>query len=155
MGNQRPRRPTKHFSTMANRALYPKSRKYQNDVALPFEQVLPEAVIQKVLRAKKSGKSRMLYTPIVVMIWAYRCQVLDADKSLNNAVKRVLAWIAAAARQHLPAIPEPIVKARKRLPEIITPEAHIATNHALTAEVKPAQRSLWATSCWRMMARTS
>lgn len=123
---------------MANRA-YILKQKYQNSVALPFEQVLPEAVIQKVLQEQGVGYRQVLYTPIVV-IWAWVSQVLDADKSLSNAVKRVLAWIAAAGEAVPSGDTGAYSKARKRLPLAVLKPLLQRTAAALTAEVKPAQR---------------
>lgn len=65
-------------------------QKFQDSLALPFEQALPEAVIQKVLRFHGVSYRQTLYTPIVV-VWAWMSQVLDSDKSLSNAVSRVLS----------------------------------------------------------------
>ena len=123
---------------MANRA-YILKQNYQNSVALPFEQVLPEAVIQKVLQEQGVGYRQVLYTPIVV-IWAWVSQVLDADKSLSNAVKRVLAWIAAAGEAVPSGDTGAYSKARKRLPLAVLKPLLQRTAAALTAEVKPAQR---------------
>lgn len=36
-----------------------------------------------------------MYTPIVTL-WALLSQVLDPDKSLSNAVKRIIVWVGAA-----------------------------------------------------------
>lgn len=73
---------------MANRATILK-QKFQNSIALPFEQVLPEGVIEKVLEEHGVRYRQTLYTPIVVL-WAWLSQVLEADKSLSNAVNRVI-----------------------------------------------------------------
>ncbi len=75
---------------MPNRADILK-QKFQDSLALPFEQVLPEAVIQKVLKEQGVSYRQTLYTPIVTL-WAWMSQVLDSDKSLSNAVSRVIAW---------------------------------------------------------------
>ncbi len=72
-------------------------------------------------------------------------QVFDADKSLSNALKRVLAWIAVAAPAVLDGDTGAYSKARKRLPLAVLKPLLQRTAVALTAEVKPAQRSLWAT----------
>jgi len=47
--------------------------------SLPFEQVLPERVIQTVLEEQGVNYRQTLYTPIVV-VWAWMSQVLDSDK---------------------------------------------------------------------------
>ena len=74
---------------MPNRAAIIK-QKFQDSLALPFEQVLPSAVIQQVLEEQGVSYRQTLYTPIVV-VWAWMSQVLDSDKSLSNAVSRVNA----------------------------------------------------------------
>ena len=75
---------------MPNRAAILK-QKFQNSLALPFEQVLPSAVIQQVLKEQGVSYRQTLYTPIVV-VWAWMSQVLDSDKSLSNALCRIIAW---------------------------------------------------------------
>ena len=53
---------------MPNRAEILKQQ-LQNSVALPFEQVLSEGVIQKVLEEQSLSDRNRLYTPVVVL-WA-------------------------------------------------------------------------------------
>jgi hypothetical protein len=122
---------------MANRAEILK-QKFQNSVALPFEQVLPEALTQKVLQEQGVHYRQTLYTPIVVL-WAWLSQVLDADKSLSNAVKRVITWIAVAGEAMPSADTGAYSKARKRFPLAVLKLllGHSAT--ALQSEVKPEQ----------------
>jgi hypothetical protein len=123
---------------MANRAVILK-QKFQSSVALPFEQVLPEAVLEKVLEEHGVKYRQMLYTPIVV-IWAWLSQVLDADKSLSNAVNRVIAWMAAVGETVPSADTGAYSKARKRLPLSILKPLLKQTATALTAAVGPEQR---------------
>ena len=42
-------------------------QKFQNGVALPFEQVLPEALIQKVLQEQGVSYRQTLYPTLVVL----------------------------------------------------------------------------------------
>ena len=79
---------------MANRAEILKQQ-FETSLALPFEQVLSAEVMQSVLEEQEVSYSNCLYTPIVV-VWAWISQVLDEDKSLSNAVSRVIAWLAVA-----------------------------------------------------------
>ena len=76
---------------MPNRAEILK-QKFQNSLALPFAGVLSEAVIQSVLEQQSVQYREVLYTPMVTL-WAWLSQVLDTDKSLSNAVSRVIAWL--------------------------------------------------------------
>jgi hypothetical protein len=48
-----------------------KAQKFQDSIALPFEQVLPEAVIQQVLEEQGVSYRQTLYTPILV-VWAWK-----------------------------------------------------------------------------------
>ena len=66
-------------------------QQYQTSLGLPFAQVLSESHIAQVLDEHQVS----LYTPMVVL-WAWNSQVIDADKSLSHAVKRVTTWMALA-----------------------------------------------------------
>ena len=79
---------------MPNRAEILK-QKFQDSLGLPFEQILSESVLQTVLEAQGVSYRQTLYTPVVTL-WAWMSQVLDADKSLSNAVSRIIAWLATA-----------------------------------------------------------
>ena len=123
---------------MTNRA-YILKQTFQNSIALPFEQVLPEAMLQKVLEEQGVHYRQTLYTPLVVL-WAWLSQVLDADKSLSNAVKRVIAWLAAVGEAVPSADTGAYSKARKRLPLVVLKPLLEKTAVALQSEVKPEQR---------------
>jgi hypothetical protein len=123
---------------MANRA-YILKQKFQDSLALPFEQVLPEAAIQKVLEEQGVSYRQTLYTPIVT-VWAWISQVLDSDKSLSNAVSRVIAWLAAAGETVPSADTGAYSKARKRLSLAVLKPLLTQTAQTLQAQVKPEQR---------------
>jgi hypothetical protein len=123
---------------MPNRADILK-QKFQDSLGLPFEQVLPEAVIQKVLEEQGVSYRQTLYTPIVTM-WSWMSQVLDVDKSLSNAVSRVIAWLAAAGEVVPSGDTGAYSKARKRLPLRVFKPLLKRSAAALQAEVKPEQR---------------
>ena len=72
---------------MPNRAAILK-QKFQDSLALPFEQVLTEAMIQQVLEQEQVSYRQTIYTPVVTL-WSWLSQVLDSDKSLSNAVSPV------------------------------------------------------------------
>ncbi|WP_088894779.1 isochorismatase family protein [Leptolyngbya ohadii] len=123
---------------MANRATILKQQ-FQNSLALPLEQVLPEAVIEAVLQTQGVRYRQTLYSPIVVL-WAWLSQVLDADKSLNNAVKRGIAWIAATSVEKPSADTGGYSKARTRFPLAVLPPLLKQTATALTVQIKPEQQ---------------
>jgi len=123
---------------MPNRAEILKQQ-FQNSVALPFEQVLSEGVIQKVLEEQSLSYRNSLYTPVVVL-WAWVSQVLDADKSLSHAVSRVLTWLAVAGETLPSADTGGYSKARKRLPFRLLEALLERSAMTLTGQVQPEQR---------------
>ena len=100
---------------MPNRVEILKQR-FANSVGLPFRELLPESSINEVLKAEKVKYRNRLFNPIVTL-WAFLSQVLDTDKSLQNAVSRIIAWLAAAGENIPAADTGGYAKARKRLPE--------------------------------------
>ncbi len=123
---------------MTNRAELLK-QKFQTSIGLPFEQVLPEPVVQQVLQEQGVKYRETLYTPIVVL-WAWLSQVLDADKSLSHAVKRVIAWIATTKEDVPSADTGGYSKARKRLPLGVLKPLLRRSASELTVKVKPEQQ---------------
>lgn len=123
---------------MTNRAEILKQR-FQTSIALPFEQVLPEPVVQQVLQEQGVRYRETLYTPIVVL-WAWLSQVLDADKSLSHAVKRVITWIAGTKEEVPSADTGAYSKARKRLPLGVLKPLLKRSATELASGVKPEQQ---------------
>ena len=70
-------------------------QKFANGVGLPFQELLPESKIVEALAAEKVKYRNRLFNPIITL-WAFLSQVLDTDKSLQNAVSRIIAWLATA-----------------------------------------------------------
>jgi len=65
-------------------------RKFTNSVGLPFRELLPESTIVEASSAEKIEYRNRLFNPIVTRR-AFLSQVLDTDKSLQNAVSRIIA----------------------------------------------------------------
>ncbi|MBE7385105.1 MAG: IS4 family transposase [Leptolyngbya sp. SIO1E4] len=124
---------------MPNRAEILK-QKYQDSLGLPLAEVLSEGEIAQVLAAQTMSYRRVLYTPIVV-VWAWLSQVIDADKSLSQAVKRVSTWLAVAGETLPSEDTGGYSKARKRLPFEGLPPLLARTAAALQAQLKPEH--LW------------
>jgi hypothetical protein len=91
-------------------------QKFANSVGLPFQELLPESEIVEALATEKVKYRNRLFNPIITL-WAFLSQVLDTDKSLQNAVSRIIAWLAAAGEAIPTADTGGYSKARKRLPE--------------------------------------
>ncbi|MEH1800995.1 MAG: hypothetical protein V7L13_17845 [Nostoc sp.] len=60
---------------------------------MPFKELLPTSVIEQALLKLKIRYYQRLFDPIV-MLWAFLSQVLDTDKSCQNAVSKVIAYLA-------------------------------------------------------------
>lgn len=122
---------------MPNRAEILKQH-YQHSVGLPFSKVLSDVHISEVLEEHQVSYRQVLYTPMVVL-WAWISQVIDADKSLSHAVKRVTTWMALAGEVVPSADTGGYSKARKRLPWEIIPSLLQRTANALHEQVPPEQ----------------
>lgn len=122
---------------MANRAEILKQQ-FETSLALPFEQVLSAEVMQSVLEEQEVSYRKSLYTPIVV-VWAWISQILDEDKSLSNAVSRVIAWLAVAGETMPSADTGGYSKGRKRLPLKVLDSLLTRSASALASQSKREQ----------------
>ena len=75
-----------------------------------------------------------------MVVWVWVSQILDGDKSLSNAVSRVVAWLAAVGAEVPSVDTGAYSKARKRLPLAVLKPLLKQTAAALESEVKPEQR---------------
>jgi hypothetical protein len=115
-------------------------QQFVNSVGLPFRELLPESTIIEALEAEKVKYRNRLFNPLVTL-WAFLSQVLDTDKSLQNAVSRVIAWLAAAGEAAPGADTGGYSKARKRLPEKLLWKLLSKTGQGL--EEQAAAYDLW------------
>lgn len=103
------------INTVPNRAKILKY-KFMQSLGLPFREVLPEAVIQQAIDELKIKYRRRLFDPFVTL-WVFLSQVLDVDKSCENAVSRVIAWLSTENLEIPATDTSAYCQARKRLPE--------------------------------------
>jgi hypothetical protein len=82
---------------MPNRAEILKQQ-FMQSLGQPWQKLLPESRLDEILKEEKLSYRNSVYTPIVTL-WAMVSQVFDPDKSLNNAVKRIISWFAAAGAE--------------------------------------------------------
>ena len=102
---------------MPNRAEILK-QKFTQSLGLPFRKLLPESEIEQVLIEEKVQYRNCVFTPAVTL-WAFLSQVLEPDKSLRNAVSRVITWLTAAGATLPSSDTGAYSKARSRLGEKI------------------------------------
>jgi len=100
---------------MPNRASILKQQFLQS-VALPWRELLPDSQVLELLANENVRYYSSVYTPIVTL-WAMVSQVLDPDKSLSQAVKRMSTWLSVAGVKPPSSDTGAYSKARQRLPE--------------------------------------
>jgi hypothetical protein len=115
-------------------------QKFSNSLGLPFAEILPVEIIEEYLSASGVKYYNSLYNPVVTL-WAFLSQVIDPDKSLRNAVSRVIVWLSEAGE----SVPSPDTgaysKARQRLPESLPMQLVEKTSQALDEQATP--EDLW------------
>jgi Transposase DDE domain/Insertion element 4 transposase N-terminal len=136
---------------MLNRAEILKQQ-FNQSLGLPWQEALPASRIEEILAQEKVQYRNCIYSPIVTL-WAMIAQVLDPDKSLSNAVKQIIAWIAAAGG----AVPSPDTgaysKARHRFSERVLRRLVPETADALELKVSTARQ--WCGRQVRVMDGTT
>ena len=65
-------------------------QKFTKSIGLPFQELLPRATIEEILRELGIKYRNRIYNPIVI-VWSFISQVLDPDHSCKNAVSRIIA----------------------------------------------------------------
>jgi len=91
-------------------------QKFTQSWGLPFRDLLSEAMITEALKAEEIKYRRRLFDPFVTL-WTFLSQVLDSDKTCQNAVSRVITWLAAENAEIPSVDTSAYCQARKRLPE--------------------------------------
>lgn len=85
-------------------------------MGLPFQNLLPQSEIQKVLDELKIKYRQRLFDPIVTL-WAFLSQVLEPDKSCHNATSRVISYLVGEKVELPSTDSSAYCQARLRLPE--------------------------------------
>lgn len=90
--------------------------KFTQSLGLPFQELLPESEIQKIIDELQIKYRCRLFDPFVTL-WAFLSQVLDVDKSCHNAVSRVIAYLVNEGVEIPSTDTSGYCQARARLPE--------------------------------------
>jgi hypothetical protein len=118
---------------MPNRALILKEQ-FQKSLGFPFQKLLSEGEITRILEEEKLTWRNRLFNPMVT-IWAFLSQVIDSDHSMRKAMSRVVAWLAKAGSDLPSTETSAYAKARKRLPESLLSRLFELTAQKLEEEV--------------------
>jgi hypothetical protein len=123
---------------MLNRAEILKQQ-FNQSIGLPWLKILPESRIEEILVEENIQYRNCVYTPIVTL-WALLSQVLDPDKSLSNAVKRIVVWVGAAGGECPSPDTGAYSKARQRLSESVLQRLIPDTAQSLEQAIPFAQQ---------------
>ena len=115
-------------------------QKFTKSIGLPFQELLPSATIEDILRENGVKYRNRIYNPIVV-VWSFLSQILDPDHSCKNAVSRIIAHSCSEEIETPSENTSAYCKARKRLPEKIFKNLLDRTGEKLEKEVETKQ--LW------------
>ncbi len=63
-------------------------------IGLPFQELLKKEIIEDILKEIGVKYKSRIYNPIVI-VWSFLSQVLDPDHSCQNAVSRIIAYLAS------------------------------------------------------------
>lgn len=124
---------------MPNRAEILKQQ-FMQSLGLPWQEILPESRLDEILQEENVSYRNSIYTPVVTL-WAMVSQVFDPDKSLSNAVKRIISWLAAAKAEFPSSDTGAYSKARQRLPESVL--QRLVPEVAESLEQQVPQRAQW------------
>ncbi len=122
---------------MLNRAEILKQQLTQS-LGLLWQAILPESKLEALLQEEKVSYRNCVYTPFVTL-WVMVSQVLEPDKSLSNAVKRISSWLTAAGAECPSQDTGAYSKARQRLPERVLQRLVPEAAEALEQQVPAAQ----------------
>ena len=103
--------PRKDFRTVRD--------KFANDSGLPFGRLLTREHVLQSLEAESHEYRQRVFCPLVTL-WAWLSQCLSQDKSLNEAVTRILA----APRRNGPAGLLCIVRQLQQCPRQVPVASH-------------------------------
>ncbi len=101
--------------TMPNRDEILK-QKFAQSIGLPFQEILSASQIEKAIKELSIKYKKRLFSPAVT-IWAFLSQLLDFDKSCQNAVSRIITWLSGENVELPSTDTSAYCQARKRLPE--------------------------------------
>jgi len=128
---------------MPNRAEILK-QKFQNSLALPFEQVLTQEVIQQIL--EQVSYRQTIYTPSLDVASA------RPGQSLSHTVARVIAWLSESGAVVPSSDTGAYSKARKRLPLSVI-QRLAQTAQTLSVQISDEQRCVGGESAPMMAQR--
>ena len=69
-------------------------QQFTSGIGLPFQELLQKEIIEEILQEIGVKYKSRIYNPIVI-VWSFLSQVLDPDHSCQNAVSRIISYLAS------------------------------------------------------------
>lgn len=129
-----------HINTMSLNYNHPKSiiKQLNSTETLPFAEILS---VKNLVNSFQSISNReRIFTPDIIIL-GFLSQVLNADKSCQAAVTRIIAYLLSQGKNAPSANTAAYSKARSRLPENVLPD--LAKKNAKEMEADVPLEWLW------------
>jgi hypothetical protein len=111
-------RPSQKGFGMARRDFQAVRDRFANDNGLPFGRLLSREYVLSVLEGEGHAYRNRVFCPLVTL-WGWLSQCLSQDKSLNEAVSRILAHRVATGLPACAATSSSYSEARSRFPATV------------------------------------
>jgi hypothetical protein len=119
-------------------------QQFTNGIGLPFQELLKSETIEDILKEMGVKYKSRIYNPIVI-IWSFLSQVLDPDHSCQNAVSRIISYLASEGLKTPSENTSAYCQARKKLPENLFKK--LLEISAKDNEEKVSKKHLWHGRC--------
>ena len=119
-------------------------QQFTSGIGLPFQKLLKSEIIEDILQEIGVKYKSRIYSPIVI-VWSFLSQVLDTDHSCQNAVSRIIAYLASEGLETPSENTSAYCQARKKLPEKLFKK--LLEISAKGNEKKVDKKHLWHGRC--------
>ncbi len=113
-------------------------------IGLPFQELLKSEIIEDILKEIGVKYKSRIYNPIVI-VWSFLSQILAPDHSCQNAVSRIIAYLASEGIETPSENTSAYCQARKKLPEKLFKK--LLETSAKQNEKKVSKKHLWHGRC--------
>ncbi|MGB5596320.1 MAG: IS4 family transposase [Crocosphaera sp.] len=113
-------------------------------IGLPFQDLLKSKKIEEILKEIGVKYKSRIYNPIVI-VWSFLSQVLDPDHSCQNAVSRIISYLASEGLETPSENTSAYCQARKKIPEKLFKK--LLEISAKDNEGKVDKKHLWHGRC--------
>ena len=119
-------------------------QQFTSGIGLPFQELLKKEIIEEILQEIGVKYKSRIYNPIVI-VWSFLSQVLDPDHSCQNAVSRIISYLASEGLKTPSENTSAYYQTRKKLPEKLFKK--LLETSAKQNEKKVFKKHLWHGRC--------